>query len=124
MADAWDRKIHWRCFHCNATFSKAQERHARDHFGHDESADPVCLIREPGEAALLTALRNAQFELQSYRSEDTDLMRAMWSMTADHRQALVREEEKGYAKGLADARSEALSPLEASVSTPSQMGGN
>jgi hypothetical protein len=33
-----DRKIHWRCFHCGDTFTKAQEKWARQHFGveHDD----------------------------------------------------------------------------------------
>lgn len=100
------RRIHWRCFHCGDAFTRAQERHAREHFGRDCNQEPVCLIRTAGEGALLTALRNAQDELDRYRAEDSDLMRALWSMQADHAAALKREEEHGYAKGLADARLE------------------
>ena len=103
---AADRRIHWRCFHCGDTFTRAQERWAREHFGRDEGAQPVCLIRSAGESALLTALRNAQDELARYRAEDTDLMRALWVMQADHQVALRREEERGYEKGLRDARRE------------------
>lgn len=99
-----DRKIHWRCFHCGEAFTKAQARWAREHFGRDEGEEPVCLIRTAGESALLTALRNAQDELARYRVDDTDLMRALWSMQGDHSQALRREEERGYEKGLADGR--------------------
>jgi len=43
-------------------------------------------------------------ELIGYRAEDTELCRAMYSMAADHAEALIREEEKGYARGLADAK--------------------
>lgn len=99
-----DRRIHWRCFHCGEGFTKAQERWAREHFGRDESADPVCLMRVPGEGSLLTALRNAQNELDIRRAEDTDLMRALYAMQGDHAAALRDEEERGYAKGLADGR--------------------
>jgi hypothetical protein len=99
-----DRRIHWRCFHCGDTFTKAQERWAREHFGRDEAAEPVCLIRTAGESALLTALRNAEDALARYRAEDTDLMRELWAMQSDHQVALRREEERGYAKGLHDAR--------------------
>lgn len=67
-------------------------------------AEPVCLIRTAGEGALLTALRNAEDLLAAYRAEDSDLIRAMFSMRADHAEALRREEERGYAKGLADGR--------------------
>jgi len=101
-----DRKIYWRCFHCGDTFTKAQERWAREHFGRDQGELPVCQMRVPGEHHLLTALRKAQDELESYRAEDSDLMRAMFAMQADHAEALRREEERGYAKGVADARRE------------------
>ena len=50
-------RVHWRCFHCGETFTKAQERWAREHFGRDETREPVCLIRTAGESALLSALR-------------------------------------------------------------------
>lgn len=109
-----DQRIHWRCFHCGDVFTRAQELHARKHFGRDEGEEPVCLIRSAGEYALLTALRDAQDELARYRAEDTNLMRALWSVQADHATALRLEEERGYAKGLADAREEqaaAPSPL-------------
>lgn len=101
------RAVHWRCFHCGDTFTKAQERWAREHFGADISATPVCLMRVPGESSLLSALRNAQDELDRRRSEDSDLMRALYAMQADHATALLREEERGYERGLRDAQSEA-----------------
>lgn len=99
-----DRKIHWRCFHCGDAFTKAQERWAREHFGDDQGDLPVCQMRLPGEHHLLTALRKAQRELRRFYAEDTDLMRAIYAMQADHAQALRREEERGYEKGLADGR--------------------
>jgi hypothetical protein len=99
-----DRKIHWRCFHCGEAFTKAQVRHARDHFGADQGETPVCLIREPGEYAVLRALRDAQDELTRYREEDTGLMRALMTMSCDHAQALRTAEETGYAKGVRDGR--------------------
>jgi hypothetical protein len=95
--------IYWRCFHCGEVFTKAQERWAREHFGADQDALPVCQMRLPGEHNLLTYLRKAEKELCAHRSEDTDLIRAFHSMQADHSEALRREEEKGYARGLADA---------------------
>lgn len=97
------RAIHWRCFHCGDTFTKAQERWAWEHFGCDEG-EPVCQMRLPGEHHLLTALRKAQDELARYRAEDGDLMRAIYAMSADHAAALRREEERGYEKGLRDGR--------------------
>jgi hypothetical protein len=99
-------EIYWRCFHCGTEFSKAQERWAREHFGADESATPVCKMRSPGESSLLPWIRRMEAEIKSYREEDTLLHRALHEIEADHRQALLREEEKGYARGLRDATKE------------------
>jgi hypothetical protein len=100
------RAIYWRCFHCGDAFTKAQVKHARDHFGRDEGQTPVCLMREPGEYHVLRALRDAQDELASYRAEDTELHRALAAMASDHGTALRREEEIGYARGLRDGMME------------------
>src|ERR1700691_4298847 len=95
-------KIHWRCFHCGETFTLQQKRWAAEHFGREQDAEPVCIIRSAGEGALLAALREAEDQLAGYRAEDGLILRSMSAMQADHAQALVREEERGYAKGLAD----------------------
>jgi hypothetical protein len=42
--------------------------------------------------------------VRRYQSEDTDLHREIYRMQADHATALRREEEKGYARGLEDAK--------------------
>lgn len=104
------RRVYWRCYHCGDVFTKAQERWAREHFGAHEDETPVCQMRLPGESGLLTALRNAQDELARYRAEDSDMMRALYAMQADHAAVLRSEEERGYAAGLRDARAEAASP--------------
>lgn len=92
----------WRCFHCDEVLRT--QRDARLHFGNTNGSEPACLIKAPGEFALLTVLRNAEDELARHRSEDTDVLRAMWSMQSDHAEALRREEEKGYARGIEDAK--------------------
>jgi hypothetical protein len=99
-----------RCFHCGETFTRPQERWAREHFGDDQFDLPICQMRLPGEHFLLTALRKAQRELRTYRAEDSDMMRAIYAMRADHAQALRREEERGYEKGVSDARAEGPAP--------------
>jgi hypothetical protein len=96
------RPVHWRCFHCNATFTKEQEKWALEHFGNDCGAKPVCLMRSPGEDGLIAALRKAETQLTQYRAEDSDVLRAMAQMQSDHGQALRRAEEEGYDKGLCD----------------------
>lgn len=92
----------WRCFHCDEVSTRRED--ARLHFGADQGHDPICKLRMPGEYHLLNILRDQEQQLERYRAEDSEVMRAMHSMYADHAGALRREEEKGYARGLRDAR--------------------
>jgi len=82
----------WRCFHCDEVF--VDQQRAAAHFGNYESA-PACKISDED-------VRKLEQELARYRNEDSDLDRAYHAMQADHAVALRREEEKGYARGLAD----------------------
>ena len=94
----------WTCFHCDETFTTRRE--AKHHFGADEAETPICKVKGAGEWALLDALRKAIDERnkawEAMGHEDTDCMRALYAARVDHATALVREEERGYAKGLAD----------------------
>jgi hypothetical protein len=96
----------WRCFHCDEVFTSQID--ARNHFGRDQGCETACRIKVAGEFALLQALRNAEDALARYHNEDSDILRSLWAITADHAVALRREEEKGYARGLRDARLTAL----------------
>lgn len=105
----------WTCFHCGETFpgNFAGSRRARDHFGHDPLSDPACRIKAGEERGLLMALRRAEatikeqaIELARYRIEDSDKDRLIHGLIVDHQVALRREEEKGYARGLADGMAE------------------
>ncbi|WP_428988192.1 hypothetical protein [Methylocapsa aurea] len=91
----------WTCFHCGETFLSPGA--ARDHFGADQLQDPACRIKAGEEQGLVRALRRAENELERYRCEDSDADRAMAALRSDHAQALITEEEKGYARGLRDA---------------------
>lgn len=102
--------IHWRCFHCGETFTRTQERWAREHFGSTEAETPVCLMRVPGEGSLLTALRHAQDELDRRRADDGPLVRAIFAQAADHVEALRRAEEVGYARALRDIEAGKVEP--------------
>jgi hypothetical protein len=85
----------WRCFHCDEVFDEFEA--ARIHFGPTLFSEAACQI----DAA---ALRELQAELTRYREEDTDLHRSIHAIQGEHATALRREEELGYARGLADAR--------------------
>ena len=101
--DTYQAPAHgWTCFHCGETFTAAGA--ARDHFGADQLAQPGCQIKAGEERGLLMALRRAEAELQRYGEEATDLHRQISAMQVDHRQALIRAEEEGYAKGVVDGR--------------------
>lgn len=94
----------WTCFHCGETFTTPGA--ARDHFGGNLLELAGCQIKAGEERGLLMELRRAQAELERYRADDSDADRLYWVIQADHQVALRREEEKGYARGLEDARRE------------------
>lgn len=89
----------WVCFHCWEHFPPtfAGQQAARHHFGDGPTEDPACRINA-------RQFRAMQDQLARYRNEDTDLHREISRMQVDHATALRREEEKGYARGIEDAR--------------------
>ena len=93
--------VAWHCFHCGEVLT--DEEAARLHFGDDEMAQSACQID-------IAAVREMEVQLGRYRVEDSDTDRAIDAMKADHLVALRREEEKGYALGLRDARAESQPP--------------
>ncbi len=93
----------WRCFHCGDVFRNP--RHAASHFGIDQLQEPGCVaVLRHGESHLLNRIRDLEGELRRYRDEDSDIMRWAYAKEADHRAALIREEERGYNKGVRDGR--------------------
>jgi hypothetical protein len=89
----------WRCFHCDEVFTDRDS--AAEHFGKSERHQPACQID-------IAEYRAMEARMEDYNNEDSEMHRQYWRMASDHQIALRREEEKGYAKGLADARNEAL----------------
>jgi len=89
----------WVCFHCWEHFPPtfAGQQAARHHFGDGPTEDAACRINA-------RQFRPMQDLTRRYQSEDTDLHREIARLQADHAVALRREEEKGYARGLEDAK--------------------
>lgn len=85
----------WRCFHCDETFSTIET--AREHFGASQDAEPACKID-------IAEYRRLEDQQASCRAECCEEAKRYYAMQADHAQALIREEQKGYDKGLADGR--------------------
>lgn len=89
----------WRCFHCDEVFTNL--RCAESHFGRDESRTAACQLKSH-ERHLVDYIRDLEARLDGYRADDSHVMRAIYSLEANHRQALIRAEEKGYMAALAD----------------------
>jgi hypothetical protein len=89
----------WRCFHCDEIFTNP--RCAVLHFGNSEYQTPACQLKSY-ERHLVEYIRDLEGQLDSYRVEDSHVMRSIYSLEADHRQALIRAEESGYDKGVRD----------------------
>lgn len=96
----------WRCFFCDEVFTSW--KFAAKHFGVDESceADVVACKLTGHEGHLVTYIRKLEKEVRRYMSEDSDVMHSIQSLEASHRTALIRAEEKGYEKGVADMRAQ------------------
>lgn len=89
----------WTCFHCGDHFAPTfgGQQAARHHFGDTPIEQPACTIDA-------RAFRAMQDLCARYQSEDTELHREIQRLQATHAVALRREEEKGYARGLEDAK--------------------
>lgn len=98
-AELEDNQV-WRCFHCDEVFKDSES--AILHFGKSDMERPACLLDGGG----LTALRDAEAEIARYRDEDSDVDRQFHAIHSKHAIELLREEEKGYARGLRDAKYE------------------
>lgn len=83
----------WRCFHCDANFTDSNL--ARLHFGDSIIDRPACQI----DAEQVRVLER---QLAEYRAEDTELHRTIYRLQSEHREALKREEERGYARCMRD----------------------
>ena len=96
-----EKRNEWRCFHCDEVFQ--DEDDARQHFGSYTLDEPGCQLNAL-EGGILALYREAQKELMKYREEDHESYRAFHALGAAHTVALMRAEEKGYERGLADGR--------------------
>lgn len=101
----------WVCFHCGEHFPATHQgaHDARRHFGTTPDYKPGCQIKLfDNDRRLLRTIRILEAQVARYQherlNEDSAKDREIHSMRADHAQALRREEELGYARGLRDGR--------------------
>ncbi len=88
-----DEVAHWRCFHCDETFTDPAM--ARLHFGASIHDSAACQV---GDARL----RELEQHWLNSVNEDTELHRAIYRLQSEHTVALRRAEEAGYANALRD----------------------
>jgi hypothetical protein len=88
----------WRCFYCDEVFSdrEAAALHFGNGNGYTSEGKPGCQID-------LAEYRRMEAKEARYAEEDADCHRAMRRQETEHKQALQRAEEAGYAKGLRDS---------------------
>ena len=102
-------ELPWRCFHCGEVFT--DRAMAAEHFGDHLQGDPACNLNAM-EGGLVKLVRSQEEELRRFRMEDTASYREFYRLGADHAAAMRREEERGYARGLADGAASEWNPIE------------
>ena len=94
-AEAVRAELPWRCFHCDEVFT--DEDAARQHFGRFEDQDPICGVTAE-------RYREVERQLDEYRTESDAQSRFFYEMGHKHNVAVRDAEQKGYDRGLADAK--------------------
>jgi hypothetical protein len=89
----------WTCFHCGAWFNSTIPGldAAKLHFGSGPNDAPACKI-DAGQ------LRWLEGEHRRSVEEDTEALRTIASLVCQHNEENRRAEERGYARGLEDAK--------------------
>tara|TARA_R100001244_G_scaffold2541_1_gene3939 strand:+ start:13123 stop:13446 length:324 start_codon:yes stop_codon:yes gene_type:complete len=85
----------WRCFHCDEVFT--DEDAAREHFGTVECEDPICGVTAE-------RYREVERQLASFLSETDAASTTFYRLGAEHAAKERAAEQKGYDRGLADAK--------------------
>lgn len=91
----------WRCFFCDELFTDPQA--AANHFGCDHPGnEPLCKLAQV-DGGIAKVIADLASTLHGFQIEDNASFREFYSLGADHARALIREEQRGYDRGLADA---------------------
>ena len=101
LAAAGDCALMWTCFHCGESFTERGD--AELHFGKNELCSSACRID-------IAEYRQMEARMRSYNQDDSDMHRQLYAQESRHLLALRREEESGYAKGLAAATAQPVQP--------------
>lgn len=105
----------WRCYYCDDVFTSSAGASA--HFGEIQGSLAACQIKGH-EHHLLDKIREQERVLESYRSDDGQIMRAMQALRWESDQRVRHAEEDGYSRGLRDMRAIAEKQFGALVIVP------
>ena len=81
----------WRCFHCDEILTTKEA--ALEHFGPHCMSVPACQID-------IAKYREMEEYHDRCLAEDSDSERQFHAMRSDHERALIREEQRGFDRGL------------------------
>jgi hypothetical protein len=105
----------WRCFHCDAVFTRAVD--AAEHFGGTEAALTACQIKSR-ELMLVGYIRELEAALARWQEERHPLLRALSAMEADMETQKRHAEEAGYGRGIRDMRRQLIAVAKLAADTP------
>ncbi len=92
----------WRCFFCDDVFRSAKA--AALHFGAFDSCEPdvtACKLMSH-QQNVLEYIRGLEDEMRLYQAENHPTIKAVYAVEDEMRRAVVKAEETGYARGVAD----------------------
>ena len=96
----------WRCFFCDDVFRSPKA--ASLHFGTFGSCEPdvtACKLMSD-QARVLEYIRELEDEVRRYQDENHPTIQAMYAVRAEMRQAVIKAEQAGYDKGVADMKAQ------------------
>lgn len=96
----------WRCFFCDDVFTSAKA--AGLHFGAFGSCDPdtVACKLMAHQQHVLEYIRELEEEIRVYQTESHHTVKAMYAVEDDMRRAVIKAEQAGYDKGVADMKAQ------------------
>ena len=101
-------KKQWRCFFCDDVFTSPKA--AALHFGAFDSCEPdttACKLMSH-QQNLIEYVRGLEDEVRLYQAENHPTIKAVFAVEDEMRRAVVKAEQAGYDKGVADMKNQGL----------------
>lgn len=101
-----DKNKEWRCFFCDEVFTT--EKEAAEHFGCFDACEadtPACKLMQH-QKQFIKYVRELENEVRQYQAENKPLQKAIWCLENEIYIKEKQAEERGYAKGVSDMKSQ------------------